>query len=92
MRRPGRLTTVSLVLVLLGAAEPAKAFGFCFSFGSKTQSRPHYNAYALPYPGVAAPGYPAYGYSPVPPPYDYNNIYYPPLFPHVTLSPESVSK
>lgn len=92
MRRPGSLTTVLLVLVLLVAAEPAEAFGFCFSFGSKSKSRPYYNTYAQPYPGAAAPLYPGYGYSPVPPAYDYNNSYYPPPSPYVTVPTEAVKK
>jgi hypothetical protein len=90
MRWPGSLTTLLPVLVLLVAAEPAKAFGFCFSFGSRSQSRPHYNTYALPYPGVAAPLYPGYGYSPVPPAYNYNNSYYPPPSSYETVYPEAV--
>ena len=92
MRRSGSLITVLLVMFLLVAAEPAKAFGFCFSFGSKAKSRPHYNAYTLPYPGNAAPGYPGYGYSPVPPVYNYNYSYYPPPSTYVTVPPEVVKK
>ena len=90
LRWPGSLTTLLPVLVLLVAAEPAKAFGFCFSFGSRSHSRPHYNSYALPYPGVAAPSYPGYGYSPVPPAYNYNNSYYPPPSISETVYPEAV--
>ena len=84
MRRPGSLTAV--LLVLLVAAESAMAFGFCFSFGSKSHNRPHYNAYSRPYPGFAAPVPPGYGYSPVPPVYNYDNFYYPQPSPGVTAS------
>jgi hypothetical protein len=92
MRRKGSLAVVLVALVLLVAAEPAKAFGFCFSFGSKSHNRPHYNAYSRPYPGFAAPLYPAYGYSPVPPVYNYNNTYYPQLSPGVTAPPKPEGK
>ena len=86
MRRPGSLTAV--LLVLLVAAESAMAFGFCFSFGSKSHNRPYYNAYPLPYPGFTARLPSGYGYSPVPPVYKYNNSYYPQPSPGVTASPE----
>ena len=90
MHRRGGLTV--LLLVLLVVAEPVKAFGFCFSFGSKSNNRSHYNAYSLPYPAVAAPMYRGYGYSPAPPAYDYNNIYYPPPSSNVAVQPEPVSR
>lgn len=86
MRRPGSLTAV--LLVLLVAAEPAMAFGFCFSFGGKSHNRQYYNAYSRPYPGFTAPVPPGYGYSPVPPVYNYNNSYYPQPSPGVTASPK----
>ena len=86
MCRPGSLTAVLLVLLI--AAEPAMAFGFCFSFGSKSHNRPHYNAYSRPYSGFPAPVPPGYGYSPLPPVYNYNNIYYPQASPGVTAPSE----
>jgi hypothetical protein len=90
MCRTGSLTV--LLLVLLVAAEPVKAFGFCFSFGSKSHNRSYYDSWSPPYPVVAVPRYPDYGYSPVPPAYDYNNIYYPPPSPGVTEPSGSVSR
>ena len=92
MRRKGSLAVVLVALVLLVAAEPAKAFGFCFSFGSKSHNRPHYNAYPLPYPGFSARVPPGYGYSPVPPVYNYNNSYYPQPSPNVTASSKPEEK
>ena len=92
MRRKGSLAVVLVVLVLLVAAEPAMAFGFCFSFGSKSHNRPHYNAYSRSYRGFAAPLPPGYGYSPLPPLYNYNNIYYPQPLPGVTAPSEAEEK
>lgn len=91
-RRKGSLAIVLAALVLQATATPAMAFGFCFSFGSKTHDRPRYNGYPPPYPAVAAPLYPAYGYSPVPPAYNYGSMYYPPLSPPVTVPPGEVSR
>lgn len=90
--RIGSLAAVLAALVLLAAAAPATAFNFCFSFGSKSNDRPRYGSYLPPYTGVAAPRYPAYGYSPVLPGYGYGNSYYPPLSPYVTVPPGAVSK
>ena len=92
MRMKAGLAAVLVALVLLATAPSVMAFGFCFSFGSKAHDRSRYNSYLPPYPGVAAPLYPAYGYSPVPPAYNYNNIYYPPLSPKVTVPPGDVSR
>ena len=92
MRRKGSLAVVLVALVLLVTAAPVMAFGFCFSFGSKAHDRPRYNSYLPPYPGVAAPLYPAYGYTPVPPAYSYDNIYYPLPLPNVTVPPGDVSR
>ena len=91
-RRKSSLAVVLVALVLLATAAPVMAFGFCFSFGSKAHDRPRYNGYLPPYPGVAAPLYPAYGYSPVLPAYNYGRIYYPPLSPAVAVPPGDVSR
>jgi len=85
--RSGSIAVVLAALVLQATAAPVMAFGFCFSFGSKTHDRPRYSGYPPPYPGIAAPLYPAYGYSPVLPAYDHGNIYYPPPSPYVTVPP-----
>jgi len=87
MCRKGCLAAVLASLVLLATAAPVMAFGFCFSFGSKSYDRSRYNDYLPPYPGVATPLYPAYGYSPVLPAYDYDTIYYPLPSPYVTVPP-----
>ena len=85
--RIGSLAAVLAALVLLATAAPATAFNFCFSFGSKSNDRPRYGGYLPPYTGVAAPRYPAYGYSPLLPAYDHDNIYYPLPSPYVTVPP-----
>jgi hypothetical protein len=92
MCRKGSLAAVLVSLVLLATAAPVMAFGFCFSFGSKVHDRPRYKDYLPPYPGVAAPLYPAYGYSPVLPAYDYDNIYYPLASPYVTVPPGNADR
>lgn len=87
MRKAG-LAAVVAMLVLLIPAAPVMAFGFCFSFGSKSHDRTRYSGYFPPYPAIAAPLYPAYGYSsPVVPGYDYPGIYYPPPAAYVTAPP-----
>jgi hypothetical protein len=92
VRRKGNLAAVLAGLVLLATAAPVLAFGFCFSFGSKTHNRAQYSSYPPSYPGFAAPVYPAYGYSPVVPAYDYGSSYYPPSSPYVTVPPESARR
>jgi len=92
MRRRYHLAAVFPVLVLLSGAVPESAFAFCFSFGSNVRDRPPYGAYLPPYPGFAAPVYPAYGYSPVPPAHYYNNIYYPLAPAYVTPPPGAIRK
>ena len=92
MRRKGGVALVLPALLLLVTAAPVMAFGFCFSFGSKSHDRPRYGGYAPPYPGFAAPSYPAYGYSPVLPAYGYDLGYYPPMSPYMPMPPETTEK
>ena len=93
MRRKGSVAVILPALLLLVTAAPVMAFGFCFSFGSKSHDRPRYGGYAPPpYPGLAAPLYPAYGYTPVLPAYSYDHGYYPPMSPYMPMPPESTGK
>ena len=92
MRRSKNCTVILSVLVLLAGAIPLAASAFCFSFGSKAHDRAPYGAYLPPYPGVAAPMYPVYGYSPVPPAYNYNNPYYPLPPSYVATPPGAIKK
>ena len=92
MCRKGGVAVVLPALLLLVTAAPVKAFGFCFSFGSKSHDRPRFGGYAPPYPGLAAPLYPAYGYSPALPAYGYEQGYYPPMSPYMPMPPETTEK
>jgi len=92
MHRRSNLAVMLAALVLLVTAAPVMAFGFCFSFGSKAHDRPRYSGYLPPYPDIAAPLYPAYGYSPVLPAYDYGGIYYPPPSAYVTVPPADIGR
>ena len=92
MRSKGSPAVVLAGLGLLVTAAPVMAFGFCFSFGSKTHNRAQYGPYPPPYPVVAAPVYPAYGYSPVLPGYDYGSSYYPPPSPYTTVPLDSIGR
>jgi len=92
MRRKGSVAVVLPALLLLVTAAPVMAFGFCFSFGSKSHDRPRFGGYAPPYPGIAAPLYPAYGYNPALPVYNYDNSYYPPMSPYMPMPPENTEK
>ena len=93
MRRKAGLSAVLAALVLLATAAPVMAFGFCFSFGSKSHDRPRYGGYAPPpYPGLAAPLYPAYGYSPGLPAYRHDQGYYPPMSPYMPMPPETTEQ
>lgn len=80
------------ILVLLVAAVPATASAFCFSFGSKSNDHARYGSYPPPYPGLMAPSYSGYGYSPVPPAYTYDGYYFPSPPPYATLPPEFIRR
>lgn len=80
------------ILVLLVAAVPATASAFCFSFGSKSNDHARYSSYPPAYPGLMAPSYPAYGYSPVAPAYTYDGYYFPSPPPYATLPPEFIRR
>ncbi len=80
------------ILVLLVAVIPATASAFCFSFGSKSNDNARYSSYPPPYPGMMAPMYPGYGYSPVMPAYNSGGIYHPPPPPYATVPPGFIRK
>ena len=80
------------ILVLLVTAVPATASAFCFSFGSKSNDHARYSSYPPPYPGLMAPSYSGYGYSPVLPAYAYDGHYYPAPSPYATLPPEFIRR
>ena len=80
------------ILVLVVAIVPATASAFCFSFGSKTNHNSRYSSYPPVYPGVLAPVYSGYGYSPVMPAYNYGGNYYPQSLPYVSVPPEFIRK
>lgn len=93
MRRKGSVAIVLPALLLLVTAAPVMAFGFCFSFGSKSHDRPRSGGYAQPpYPGLAAPLYPAYGYTPALPAYSHDPGYYPPMSPYMPMPPATTEK
>jgi hypothetical protein len=92
MRWRFSLTRLLATLLLLATAAPVMAFGFCFSFGGKSYDRPRYGGYQPPYPDIAAPLYPAYGYSPELPVSDYGYSYYPPMSPYMPMPPVKTEK
>lgn len=92
MRWRYSLAVLLVTLLLQVMAAPVMAFGFCFSFGSKSHDRPRYGGYFPPYPDIAAPLYPAYGYSPEMPAYDYGNSYYPPMSPYMPVPAGNTEK